>query len=744
MNALELRARSSKVRESLVGLARWLGVSTRAGVCFVALVRDSGTELDLAACWPEDQNLHRQLTTGLSSTKPVGVEAKIDLRTGTHPYMAPALVSSLGFVEARTYPIWDGTAPLGYVCCAWSESNLPREDEWNACALAAQQCALALGEAKREAVVDRYTQLGHWLGQIDSASSPVSNSDLPPTPSDEPFVKATKGVQRVILKASLALTGAERGWVSLLDANAGKLDLSVSEGDPADRSLKYGQGITGKAMDDLEPVCVDDVRDGAWQGIYEEFWGDTVSELAVPLVIRDARVRRGRDIQRAPKRLGVINLESPRSRAFTEADVNLLRTLAAHAAVVLDRMRLVHKLDVLAHAQQLIVGNENWDQIVARVASAIAEALRYEYVNVSVVNRASRTIETAHVIGLPDGTIDDFKRLARHALDGDDIQCHIVRDRRSEVPDLDDTRYDTNIYRRFGHDRLIRVFVPMIAHTSDEVIGTVDAGYRRSKWQFIFEEDLQILIQFVEYAAEALRRRRAGLLDEIIHELRAPVVGIRNNLSYVRSRLNPEKNQILERKYEDMLSDCRTVLYQIQELDYFLGRPRPKPYAKATLVFRDVVIAAIKELAPELRREGLDPSHVEWSSASITRLGTFRVDRELLKQVVTNLLTNAVKYRTLSPEDFKVWVRVEENTNSFDICFQDSGIGILEKHRSKIFDAGFRTPEAIARSVNGSGLGLNISKRIMREMEGDLVLSRPINPTEFRIVLPRSRREPPK
>ena len=214
------------------------------------------------------------------------------------------------------------------------------------------------------------------------------------------------------------------------------------------------------------------------------------------------------------------------------------------------------------------------DEIVRIVTDAIAKALRYDYVNVSVVHPETRTIETEHVIGLPQGSVEDFKRRARHHLDRDrDIQSDIVASRQIEVPPASDPRFDPKIYPVFGHDQLIRVFLPMIAASSGRVIGTIDAGYRRADWQHIYEEDVRILKQFVDYAAEALERRRRGLLDEITHELRAPVVGIRSNVSYLERHFDKLDRDFVLRKFGDMLADCEV----------------PVSYTHLTLPTRDLV-----------------------------------------------------------------------------------------------------------------------------------------------------------
>ena len=88
-----------------------------------------------------------------------------------------------------------------------------------------------------------------------------------------------------------------------------------------------------------------------------------------------------------------------------------------------------------------------------------------------------------------------------------------------------------------------------------------------------------------------------------------------------------------------------------------------------------------------------------------------RADKERIAQVLINLLTNAVKY---SPGAKKVLVRTRREGNKCVISIQDFGPGIAKKDQRDIFTRFFRTDDAGAGSVAGSGLGLYISKAILK------------------------------
>ena len=77
------------------------------------------------------------------------------------------------------------------------------------------------------------------------------------------------------------------------------------------------------------------------------------------------------------------------------------------------------------------------------------------------------------------------------------------------------------------------------------------------------------------------------------------------------------------------------------------------------------------------------------------------------------------------------------------MVFKDWGIGIRREYVDRVFEEGFRTPEALQKQVTGNGLGLSISKRLMLQMGGDLRLVHNAKPTEFHVYLPMKLAEAP-
>lgn len=550
-------------------------------------------------------------------------------------------------------------------------------------------------------------------------------------------IRSPDQLLKYVLGKCLGIAGTDRGWVSRLDDKTGKLFVVAHRGKPSGlRPQRLGEGLSGKALLHERPLRADDVLMDEFRGIYEEVWSDTRSEMAIPLIIHNAGVRVGSKIKLSSKPIGVLNLESPHVAAFSQRDVEELRPLANQAALLIERLEIDRKLTELRRIEREFFGVRDSDAIIRIVLKGITDTLGFEYVNISLVYPELNCIRTEHVIGLPEQEAEEFKRLAVYTLDSDDIQAHIVRTRKIEVPPPDDPRFDAAIYKRFGQHRLTRVFIPMIVPSDGRVIGTVEAGYQTTYRKYIYERDVQILLGFVDYAVAALEHKRSGMLERITHEFTAPIVGIRSNASFLQRRMREMPLELIEGKLDDVLVDCEILLYQVAELEYILGGRAPTYKPERTMVYRDVIIKTINQLKPIVASYGFAMSKFEYNPLDSARI-ILNVDRAKLCQVVYNLLINSIKYAESDPRLFCIRIEVDETKDNYIIKFKDWGIGIELGLEEKIFEDGFRAPEAIKKNVSGTGLGLTIARNIMREHGGDLILASARKPTEFHMILPK-------
>jgi len=112
-------------------------------------------------------------------------------------------------------------------------------------------------------------------------------------------------------------------------------------------------------------------------------------------------------------------------------------------------------------------------------------------------------------------------------------------------------------------------------------------------------------------------------------------------------------------------------------------------------------------------------------------------DVELLRQVLTSVLDNAVKY---SPEGGRVKITLSRSERRARIAVADEGIGIPEEAQARIFEKFFRADPSLRRGIGGTGLGLYIARALTEKMGGTIrVVSTPGSGSTFTVELPLAR-----
>lgn len=438
------------------------------------------------------------------------------------------------------------------------------------------------------------------------------------------------------------------GEITRLNYSTGDLEIIQSNKQTAiSPPLRLGDGITGLALRDLRTINVNDVvNDKTWREIYVNFWEKTRSEIAVPIFIDKIPVIEKTSIKKTGcKLIGVLNIESPEIKAFSEADEKYLKLLALYAAVLIDRRESDKKVTRLRQQEQQIAGYQNFNQIMESVLESITQILEFDVVNISLINFATKRIKTEYIGGIPDEQKEEFKKDADHSLDSNDIQASIVRNKSIEVPSVDEPRFDPRVFNKYGHENLIRVFIPMIEPSTDRVIGTLEAGYNRQYRKYIYERDVQILESFVDYVVQALEHKKSEIMDKITHEFRTPIVGIRSNASFLQRRIQELHPGLIDKKLEDILTDCEILSSQVAELEYLMGNRLPPSYKiQRTRVFTDVILKTIRQLSPIVIEHGFSLEAIDYSTVKDSvRTLTIKTDKIRLNQVIYNLFMNSIK-----------------------------------------------------------------------------------------------------
>ena len=118
-------------------------------------------------------------------------------------------------------------------------------------------------------------------------------------------------------------------------------------------------------------------------------------------------------------------------------------------------------------------------------------------------------------------------------------------------------------------------------------------------------------------------------------------------------------------------------------------------------------------MEPEARKKGLA------LSLALPQQDVVMVtDAGKLRQALLNLLGNAVKFTDHGEVRIRAWVEPEVDQVVFEVL--DTGIGISEEHLPRVFDAFWQVDQASTRKVGGTGLGLHVTRRLVRLLGGDV------------------------
>jgi signal transduction histidine kinase len=226
-----------------------------------------------------------------------------------------------------------------------------------------------------------------------------------------------------------------------------------------------------------------------------------------------------------------------------------------------------------------------------------------------------------------------------------------------------------------------------------------------------------------------LERLRSEFVATAAHELRTPLAAVYGAVRTLRQQervVPPEvREQFLEMIENEserlrLVMDQLLVSAQIDASDLHLQRQDVDVVAMCRSVV-DSTAARVPE-GIQLAVDG-DSGPVALSA-----------DADRLRQVVANLIDNAIKY---SPGGGRVDVRVSSNGAAGSIEVEDHGLGIPAHEQQRIFEKFYRLDPSMTKGVGGSGLGLYISRELVRQMGGTLtVSSRYGEGSTFTVTLP--------
>jgi PAS domain S-box-containing protein len=240
------------------------------------------------------------------------------------------------------------------------------------------------------------------------------------------------------------------------------------------------------------------------------------------------------------------------------------------------------------------------------------------------------------------------------------------------------------------------------------------------------------LLRRQAFHVEQASAAKSQFLANVSHELRTPLNAIIGYTHLLLEGVSGELNRPQREKLGRLDSNARHLLAIINDLlDLARIESGKMPVQLERVVLQELIDEVMTEVEPLIDRTTLAVArHI---SPEVPELHT---DRQKVKQIVLNLLSNALKF---TPQgSVSIRLEYEPEREWISIAVADSGIGISEENQKTIFEAFQQADSSYARRQGGTGLGLTICRRLAAILDGQInLVSRLGEGSTFTLVLPR-------
>jgi signal transduction histidine kinase/putative methionine-R-sulfoxide reductase with GAF domain len=460
--------------------------------------------------------------------------------------------------------------------------------------------------------------------------------------------------------------------------------------------------------------------------------------------------------------VGAIWVARAQAGPFPDNQIELLKTFADQAVIAIENVRLFKELE--ARTAELTQSVEKLTAL-GEVSQAVSSTLDLESVLATIVSRAVQLSDSySGIVYEFDEVTQSFHARATHHISPEHLEtlqampirlgegavgrAAVIR-QPVEVPDIEHGQLvapqTRGLVVREGMGSLVAI--PLVRE--DRVFGGL-VIVRRERGAFspevvatlrTFATQSVLAIQnarlFREIAdksrqLEDASRHKSEFLANMSHELRTPLNAITGFSEVLLERMFGEINPKQTEYLQDILSSGRHLLSLINDI-LDLSKIEAGRMELTTAKFHlplalENALILVKERAA---RHGIaldidvDPA-----------LGEFVGDERKIKQILLNLLSNAVKF---TPEGGRIGVRVARANGAVEIAVSDTGIGIAPKDQEAIFEEFRQVGSDEARKVEGTGLGLTLTKKFVEMHGGRIWVESEVGKgSTFRFTLPVS------
>jgi signal transduction histidine kinase/PAS domain-containing protein len=764
--ASEVLGSSLDYETTLDQLARVV-VPQLADWCTVHVVDDTGTPRQLAIAHTDPakvdwaRELHRRypprpdavagmpnvLRTGLPELHPEVTDHMLVAGTVDEEHLR--IMRELGLESALVVPLITGSTTIGALTLAfaesgrrYSEADLPLATEL------ARRAAVAVEHARlhRQAVEARARaeRAARLADRLLALTARLTGADTP------------RAVAEAVLAEASVTFGAERGTLSLIEPDGDTTRSLASMGYSPDMvsqwrsySLRTTIAATRDAVATGRGVFIESLDDArARYPSVAPFFERAGNETAAVLPIAtDGHVR------------GLATLAWTTIRPLPPDEREFMELFAAQCGQALARA-------MAFEAER--VARERTERLL-QVTGALAAASSEREVAHVVISNLGAVLEPGPItvfqvvrdavgrsdLALIDGaglSEDEKRRFTRFPL-ASDVPIAIVARTGDAVFLANREEFSARFphwpdERRIGASSAWAAFA--LTASTGAPLGAVALGFPGDR---AFDDDTRRYVSAItDQAAQAFERVRllqtehaareaaeeanlakTQFLATMSHELRTPlnaISGYAELLSLgLRGPTTPEQQEDLGR----IMRSQRHLLSVINDILNFAR-------LEAGYVEYRVTTVPVAELIGDLEaliKPQLVAKELEFSCEQVKSDLVARADAEKVRQVLLNLLANAVKF---TARGGRIRVECRHDDARVYICVTDTGIGIPLDRRSAIFEPFVQLHRTLAQPAEGTGLGLAISRDLARGMGGELTVeSEPGSGSTFTLALERAR-----